>query len=107
MNTVLFVAMTFLGSLGAYFFKLMNNKQYVGLSIISRELVIGVFFYIISLAINIYLLGKYQLSIVLPITSLTYVWTLVLSAVFLKEKITKWNILGVTFIVLGVAIIVM
>ena len=37
-----------------------------------------------------------------PMTAITYIWTLVLSALFLQEKITLRKLLGVAFIVFGV-----
>ena len=40
-------------------------------------------------------------SVVLLITSLTYMWTMILSYLILKEKITKRKIVGVIFVLIG------
>lgn len=47
-----------------------------------------------------------NLSIVYPITSLVYVWTVLLSKYILKEKVKTKEILGVIFIILGIIFIV-
>ena len=47
-----------------------------------------------------------NLSIVYPITSLVYVWTVLLSKYILKEKVRTKEILGVIFIILGIILIV-
>lgn len=42
---------------------------------------------------------------VLPLTSITYIWTLVISYKFLKEKITFKKIIGIILIIVGAIII--
>jgi drug/metabolite transporter (DMT)-like permease len=50
---------------------------------------------------NIWLLSKLDYSIVLPLTSLTYIWTMCIAMFFLKEKITIQKALSVTLIIVG------
>jgi len=47
-----------------------------------------------------------NLSIIYPITSLVYVWTVLLSKYILKEKVKTKEILGVISIILGIILIV-
>ena len=44
-------------------------------------------------------------SVILPLTSLTYIWTMVLSYFILKERITVKKIAGVCLILVGAIII--
>ena len=81
--------MTFLGSLGAFFLKKSTGGS-LGLRALlcNRFLYLGGVFYVAGALLNIALI--------------TYIWTLVLSALFLQEKITLRKLLGVAFIVFGV-----
>ena len=63
------------------------------------------FLYVLSAAINIYLLTKLQYSVVVTLGSFTYVWTLLLSNRFLKEKINLRKAAGVALILIGVLLI--
>ena len=46
-----------------------------------------------------------ELSILYPIISLTYVWVTTLSVVFLKESLNPFKVVGLSVIVLGVAVL--
>ena len=65
------------------------------------NLYIGGFLYLASAVLNIWILRYLDYSVVLPLTSFTYIWTMVLSHMILKEKITKKKIVGVVLILVG------
>jgi len=44
--------------------------------------------------------------LVLPLTSITYIWTMLVSYLALKEKITKNKIIGVILICVGAVLLV-
>ncbi len=67
---------------------------------------LGAFLYVLSAGVNIYLLTKLPYSVVVPLGSLTYVWTLLLSSRFLKEKINIKKSIGVFLILVGVMLTV-
>lgn len=46
------------------------------------------FLYFVSATLNIWILQYFEYSVVLPLTSLICVWTMILSYIILKEKIT-------------------
>jgi drug/metabolite transporter (DMT)-like permease len=46
-----------------------------------------------------------DLSVVLPMTALTYVWTLILARLFIGEKLNARKIAGVAAILGGVVLI--
>ena len=108
-NIILFlmiILMTATGAFGALFFKkASDNSSKITDLILNMNLYIGIFLYLISSFINIYVLKYLDYSIVLPLTSITYVWTMLLSYLFLKENIGKKKIIGVILILLGSIVI--
>jgi len=61
--------------------------------------------YLLSAVLNIYVLKYLDYSVVLPLTSITYIWTMVLSYFSLKERITAKKVLGVALIVGGAVLV--
>lgn len=96
----LLIIMTLLGSTAAYFLKISSNNNYSNL-LLSPFLYLGGFLYFLSALLNIFLLKSMAYSIVLPLTSITYVWTMFISYWLLKEKITIQKIIGILCIVIG------
>lgn len=82
-------------------------KKKIVLLLRSGNLYIGGILYIVSAGLNIWLLRYLDYSVVLPLTSFTYIWTMVLSCLILKEKITKAKIIGVVLILIGAVFISM
>lgn len=68
---------------------------------------IGCIFYLASAVINIRLLQEFPYIIVLPCSSLTYVWTFFLSYLILKEKIGYMKICGISLILAGAIFVAM
>lgn len=103
-----FLIMTLSGSIGAFFLKKGTSKL-VGEKlfhiIFIREIYIGGFLYLLGAAVNIYLLRFIPYSIVYTMTSLSYVWTMIISYFLLKENITWNKIVSVLLIILGVTIL--
>lgn len=107
-KVILIFIMTFSGSMGAFFLKRgagkITNITVVSL-MLTPDLYFGGFLYVLGSMANIYLLRIMPYTIVYPITSLTYVWTLAISVVFLKEKV-RWNkVVAVFLIILGIVIL--
>lgn len=59
----------------------------------------------ISALLNIFVLRYLDYSVVLPLTSITYVWTMIISYLILKESITKRKIAGVALILVGAVLV--
>ncbi len=102
--------MTLSGSLGAFFLKKgvsrMEKLSVLGM-LKEKYLYFGGTFYVLGALLNIVLLRFLPYTIIYPITSVTYIWTLIISALFLKEKITWNKIVAVGCIVAGVVFIAM
>ena len=98
---IVLLIMTLLGSIAALFLK--RTAECDGLLMLMKNinLYIGAFLYLLSAVLNIYVLHYLNYSVVLPLTSLTYIWTMILSYKILNEKITKRKIAGVSLILLG------
>jgi uncharacterized membrane protein len=93
--------MTFFGSLGGLFFKKASSSFQGSIKKAFLFIVIGGCFYIAASLLNILLLKRLPYSIVFPLTSITYFWTIFLSSLLLKEKVTVKKIIGVSLILLG------
>lgn len=102
---LILLIMTFLGSLASVFFKNMSSCKSVVDVLKSSNLYMGACLYLIAAILNIYLLGLLDYSKVLPLTSLTYFWTLILSYIVFKEHIGIKKIIGLFFIFLGAFLI--
>jgi drug/metabolite transporter (DMT)-like permease len=97
--------MTLLGSFGGFFFKKSTSGPSVMSIVKSKFLYIGGCLYVSSAIVNIYVLKYMPLSVVLPMTAITYIWSMITSKILLKEKITKYKLTGMIFIVIGVIFI--
>lgn len=98
---ILLIIMTLLGSVASLFLKKASGSDGIVGMLKNINLYIGGFLYLASAVVNIIVLKKMDYSIVLPLTSITYIWTMVLSYLILKEKITKKKIGGVILILIG------
>lgn len=99
---LLFPVMTLFGSLGAFFFKKGTEKLkgLVSLFLI-WEIYVGGFFYVTAALLNIVALKYLPYSIVIPLTSITYIWTLIIARIALGEKITVKKVIGIILILIG------
>ena len=87
---LLAIPMTFLGAMGAYFFKKASVQETNIRTLLgSKELYLGGLLYVISAVMNILLLRYLQYSILYPMTAITYIWTVIVSHNLLGEKISK------------------
>lgn len=108
LKVLMIFIMTLAGSLGAFFFKQtmarLANFNIFHIIFIPQAY-IGGLCYCIGMGMNILLLRYMDYTVVYPMTSLTYIWTLGISYIFLKEKLTfqKWIAIGC--ILLGIFII--
>ncbi|MGX7262400.1 EamA family transporter [Enterococcus crotali] len=105
--TILIIT-TFSGSAGALALKKgMNDLPRLSLKLVLTNgwIYLGSFLYILSALTNIVLLKFLDYSIAFPMTSLTYVWTVIISYFIFKEKLSIRKVLAVVLIIVGVFII--
>ena len=99
------LVMTLLGSMASLFLKKASCSDEILTIIKNRNLYIGGSLYLLSAVMNIWVLRYLEYSVVLPLTSLTYIWTMVLSYFILKEEITKKKICGLVLILVGAMLV--
>ncbi|MGL5617003.1 MAG: EamA family transporter [Sarcina sp.] len=105
---LLFPFMTFFGALGAFFFKKGTEDMKSIFSLfINWKVYVGGIFYVTAAILNIIALKYLPYNIVLPLTAMTYIWTIIIARITLGEKITKKKIIGVVLIIIGSAFIAM
>ena len=105
MTTVLvgtIIVMTLLGALASWMLKLASDDSSLRATATDWHLWAGGAGYGLAAILNIWLLRHLDLSVVLPATALTYLWTLVIARIFLGEALTLGKIAGVGLIVGGV-----
>lgn len=106
--SIMIFIMTISGTFGALFFKRAISKQ-EGLNIIglvlAPSLYLGGLWYVLGASMNIILLRYMDYSVIYPMTSLTYIWTMIVSYLVLGEKITRDKLLAILFIVVGVVVL--
>lgn len=112
LKAVLYIAgvavMTCGNSIGALFFKVTMTRVKV-FSIKNTfkipTLYLGILCYAVGSLLNILLMHYLDYSTVYPLTSLTCVWTLLFSSVFLGEKISARKLIGIAVIICGAILI--
>ena len=102
---IVLLIMTMFGSVASLFLKKASGSNDLIDMLKNINLYIGGFLYVSSAVLNIWLLKILDYSVILPLTSLTYIWTMILSYFILKEKITVKKIAGVCLILVGAIII--
>ena len=93
-----------IGSFGAVFLKLGSGRLRRGLRHIfmSWHLAAGVVAFLISSYFFVLGIRRGELTILYPLVSLNYIWTLIWSRLFFKEPFTANKFLGLGLILLGV-----
>jgi len=96
-----------IGSFGSVFLKAGAGKLNQGLRylVLNPRLAAGVVLFVGSSIPYILALKRGELSVLYPMVSLGYVWTLFWSRLFFGEPITRHKILGLTLILLGITLV--
>lgn len=104
-NYLLILCMTLMGAVASVFFKKASGSESFAKMLLNINLYVGGFIYVVAAVLNIIVLRSMEYSKVMPLTSITYIWTMVISYILLKEKVTKEKIVGVICIVAGAILI--
>lgn len=102
---LLLVLMTLSGGIAFLFLEKASGSEKIIYMLKNINLYIGGGLYLISALLNIFVLRYLDYSVVLPLTSITYVWTMIISYLILKESITKRKIAGVALILVGAVLV--
>ena len=96
-----------IGSFGAVFLKLgaEHMKGTLGSFFKNYWLAIGVCLYLLSSVFFVMGVAQGELTILYPMISLGYIWTIVWARLFFKEPFTMSKIAGLVMIIFGVGLI--
>ena len=90
-----------IGAIAASMLKNNLNKSEIS----HKSMIIWTIFYGIGSLVFIHALKFGEVSLLYPITSMTYVFSFALSTKVLNEEINKYRYLSIVFIILGVILI--
>jgi len=108
---ILIIGGTVLGAFASYNFKGASglftgiNLHTVSALLHDKRFIFGVVLYLVAAANNIFILRYMDYSIILPMASLTYIWTMIIAYRLLGESITKRKIFGVAAIIIGAVLL--
>lgn len=103
MTIAALVLMGLTASIASFFLKKATaNGIHISVLLRTPYIYMGGGLYVISSLMNLYLLRKLPYSFVVPLGSLTYIWTLVLSRFFLDEHISRQKLFGIGLILIGI-----
>lgn len=103
---LLFFTMTLMGAFGAFFLKRTSESAELLALLKNWNFYLGGGLYALSAVVNVYILNYLPYCVVLPLTSVTYVWTALIGWKLLGEKLTRRCCIGIAVIICGVAILV-
>ena len=97
----------FLNTLAQFFLKIASkNFDFNIFFFFNINLILGSFFYAMSLVFFLYLLKQLELSIAVPLLSLQYIFITLISSYLFHETITLMQVVGLILIMFGVTAIV-
>jgi drug/metabolite transporter (DMT)-like permease len=103
----IFALMTLLGAIGSLGLKKGASQCHGLISLVFNKWFIGGgFLYFISALLDIWLLKYIPYVIVLPLTALTYCWSMMLARLVLKERVSPMKMVGLALIILGMILLV-
>jgi multidrug transporter EmrE-like cation transporter len=98
---------SFIGSFGAVFLKFGAGRLHRDLKtlVFNWRLALGVGLYLLSFVFYYLGVREGELSVLYPMVSLGYIWTLVWSRWFFREPISKRKVAGLALIITGIIVL--
>lgn len=103
-SILLIIVATMIGAVGALQLKKGAEKM-KGImlqKVFTLRIWIGLFLYGIASLITLFVLLRENVSIIYPLTAMSYIWVIILSKVYLKEQINAYKMFAIGFIILGI-----
>jgi len=103
-SMALVVTGSFIGSFGAVFLKSGAGRLHRTLNsvITNWRLALGITAYCLSSVFFVLANTKGELTILYPLVSLGYLWTLIWARLFFDEPLTRFKFIGIGLILIGV-----
>ena len=104
---LLVVIASVIGSFGAVFLKFgaLNLELTVMGMLRNWRLMVGIALYLLSSAFFMAGIKNGELTVLYPMVSLGYIWTLIWSRIVFKEPITHFKVMGLAMIIAGNAVL--
>jgi drug/metabolite transporter (DMT)-like permease len=102
MNYVIIITGSLIAAVASFCFKKSSGGTGLISILKSKYFYAGGFLYLLGSVTTIWLLQRMPYSVILPMGGICYIWTLLISHKFLGEKINRYKIAGVIFIIIGV-----
>ena len=104
---LLVLTASFIGSFGAVFLKSGAGKLHRQLRtlLLNWRLGVGVALFLVSSFFFVLGVRKGELTILYPMVSLGYVWTLFWSRLFFREPFTRFKFAGLGLILIGILVL--
>lgn len=97
---------SFIGSFGAVFLKAgARRTRCLRTLLFNPCLVVGVLLFLLSTVFYLMGIRHGELSVLYPMVSLGYIWTLFWSRLFFGEPLTRTKFLGLGLILLGIVLL--
>lgn len=98
---------TMIGAVGSLFLKYGAEHFVLNLKklLTNYKVIFGLFLYGVASIMFIIALKRGELTVLYPMTSLSYIWVSLLSIKYLKENMNKFKWLGIFAIIVGVTLI--
>ena len=108
LHSVLWVFLgSFIGSFGAVFLKLGANRLQISFTSLAANwrLMAGVTLYLLSSVFYLKGLSDGEVSVLFPMVSFGYVWTMLWSRMFFGEAVTRQKLVALAFIFAGIFVL--
>ena len=106
-SMLLVVVASVIGSFGAVFLKFgsLNLELTVMGMLRNWRLALGIALYLLSSVFFMAGIKNGELTILYPMVSLGYIWTMIWSRIVFKEPITQFKVMGLAMIIAGIAVL--
>jgi len=94
-----------LNNVGGFYVKEMNVFQNVWRILWSWHIILGFVAFMVATGIWFYLLSNYKISVIIPISSVSFIFSMIAGKYFFYEHISLYNWFGVVLIIIGVVFI--
>ncbi len=104
---LLVLVAAFVGSFGAVFLKSGAGRLHRELAslLFNWRLALGIALYVLSSFFFVLGVRQGELTILYPMVSLGYVWTLLWSRLFFREAVTRNKFLGIAMVLAGIVLL--
>ena len=103
-SVILVISSTVLSSLGSFYMKVASKSMNGIKTVINMPLIGALSLHTLSAIMGVIAYRGGELTVLVPLASLNYIWASLLAIKYLGEKMNTWKCIGVVSIMLGISI---